>query len=213
MQITLSQVLPRPLADTPLTQGSIWKSECTLSSSDRLLVQAPSGTGKTTLVSLIFGLRNDYDGKISIDGTDIRSISLNDWAELRRTKLSAVFQELRLFPQLTALENIMLKNSLSKALTLVQVIEMAKQLGVDHRLNQTCGTLSLGQQQRIAIIRALAQPFELLLLDEPFSHLDDANAAIAAQMITEYCNNHNAGLLLTSLGKTAHFEFNKHLII
>lgn len=213
MQITLSQVLPRPLADTPLTQGSIWKSECVISSSDRLLVQAPSGTGKTTLVSLIFGLRNDYDGKISIDGKDIRTISLNNWAELRRTKLSAVFQELRLFPQLTALENIMLKNSLSKALTLAQVIEMAKQLGVDHRLNQSCGTLSLGQQQRIAIIRALAQPFSLLLLDEPFSHLDDANAAIAAQMITEHCNNHNAGLLLTSLGQSAHFEFNKHLII
>ncbi|MGL5892679.1 MAG: ATP-binding cassette domain-containing protein [Bacteroidia bacterium] len=213
MQITLSQVLPRPLADTPLTQGSVWKSECTVSSSDRLSVQAPSGTGKTTLVSLIFGLRNDYDGTISIDGKDIRSISLNHWAELRRVKLSAVFQELRLFPQLTALENILLKNSLSNALTQVQITEMAKQLGVGHRLNQSCGTLSLGQQQRIAIIRALAQPFELLLLDEPFSHLDDANAAAAAQMITEHCNSRNAGLLLTSLGKSAHFEFNKHLII
>ncbi|MCU0435414.1 MAG: ATP-binding cassette domain-containing protein [Bacteroidia bacterium] len=213
MQITLSQVLPRPLADSPLVQGSVWKSECTINSSESLFVQAPSGTGKTTLVSLLYGLRSDYEGTISIDGTDIRRISLNGWAELRRLKISAVFQDLRLFGQLTALENIHLKNNLTGALTPDEIAGMAKALGVDHRLNQSCGTLSLGQQQRIAVIRALAQPFELLLLDEPFSHLDDNNAAIAANLVTEHCARRNAGLVLTSLGGSAHFSFTRQLII
>lgn len=213
MQITLSQVLPHPLADSPLVQGSVWKSECTVSSGEYLLVQAPSGTGKTTLVSLLYGLRNDYSGTVSIDGTDIRRISLNDWAALRRQKLSAVFQDMRLFGQLTALENIQLKNNLTGVLTEQEIRQMAEMLGVDHRLNQSCGTLSLGQQQRVAIIRALAQPFELLLLDEPFSHLDDTNAGIAAQLITDHCTRRSAGLMLTSLGGSAPFTFTRQLII
>lgn len=213
MEITLRQVLPRPLADTPLTPGSVWKTDCTLNSVDRYLVQAPSGTGKTTLISLLYGLRNDYDGQVTFNGVDIRKHSVNDWAAIRRTQLAVVFQELRLFPQLTALENIRLKNELTHTLTEAEIVTMAQQLGIDHRLNQSCGTLSLGQQQRVAIIRALAQPFALLLLDEPFSHLDTANAATACALITEQCARHKAGVLLTSLGASAHFDFTAQLMI
>lgn len=213
MQITLNHVLPRPLADTPINQDSIWQTNSQIDSRSHYLVQAPSGTGKTTLISLLYGLRDDYDGTIEIDGQNIRKLTIAEWTDLRRSKLAVVFQDLRLFPQLTALGNIQLKNKLTNTLTEQEIQYMAAQLGVAHRLQQTCGTLSLGQQQRIAIVRALAQPFQLLLLDEPFSHLDQNNCEIASELIQAHCKKHNAGLVLTSLGSTTSFAFTHHLTI
>src|SRR6185295_14901973 len=133
--------------------------------------KAPSGTGKSTLIAYLYGIRKDFSGTIRF-GND-SSISLKQWSELRNKKIAVVFQDLRLFPQLTAMENIQLKNSFSKSKTEEEIIQLAAKLGIDHKLKSKCGNLSLGQQQRVAIIRSLCQPFEFLLLDEPFSHLDD----------------------------------------
>ncbi|MGL4599716.1 MAG: ATP-binding cassette domain-containing protein [Bacteroidia bacterium] len=213
MQLNFRNVLPIPLADTPLPAGSLWKSDTSFESQARCLVQAPSGTGKTTIISLLYGLRSDYDGQLLFDNQDVRTFSVDQWTEIRKQKLAVVFQDLRLFPQLTALENIQLKNELTKTLNEGRIREMAEQLGVAHKLDAPCGKLSLGQQQRIAIIRALAQPFELILLDEPFSHLDEANIRKAAELISQSCTANGAGLLLTSLGGNTHFDFTKNITI
>lgn len=177
------------------------------------MVEAPSGTGKTTLVSILYGIRHDYEGNVLFDGKNIRKISTDEWVKIRSEKFSAVFQDLRLFPQLTAIENIRIKNDLTKTLKEEEILHFAETLGIGHRMNQLCGKLSLGQQQRVAIIRALAQPFSFLLLDEPFSHLDQENSRIACGMISEACQKNNAGLLLTSLGPDNHFEFTGKIII
>jgi putative ABC transport system ATP-binding protein len=213
MRIQFHNVLPIPLADTPLSENSLWKSETAFDSNARILVQAPSGTGKTTVISLLYGLRSDYDGEILIDGQEIKKFSVDQWTEMRKRKLAIVFQDMRLFPQLTAMENILLKNDLTQTLNEGRIREMAEQLDIAHKLNAPCGKLSLGQQQRIAIIRALAQPFELILLDEPFSHLDEANIRKAAELISFTCKANGAGLLLTSLGPNTHFEFTQPLFI
>lgn len=213
MKIEFRNVLPIPLADTPLAPGSCWRQESTLDSGGTYIVEAPSGTGKTTLVSIIYGLRRDYEGNVLMDGKDIGDFSIAHWTMLRQEFLSAVFQDLRLFPQLTALENITLKNKLTDALTAEQIYAMAEQLGISARMGQKCGTLSLGQQQRVAIIRALAQPFRFLLLDEPFSHLDEDNSQKACAMIEEACKKNSAGLLLTSLGPSSYFNFTGKIII
>ena len=71
---------------------------------------------------------------------------------------------------------------------------------MDQKVNQKAGTLSLGQQQRVALIRSLAQPFDFLIMDEPFSHIDDANIEIALDLIKQSCIKENAGCLLTTLG-------------
>lgn len=213
MRIEFKNVLPIPLADTPLSAESCWKKESMIDSGQSYLVEAPSGTGKTTLVNIIYGTRHDYEGIVMMDGEDIRQFSLDHWTMLRQEFLSAVFQDLRLFPQLTALENIRVKNNLKNTLKEEEIRFMATELGVDHRLNQKCGTLSLGQQQRIAIIRALAQPFRLILLDEPFSHLDEENSRKACKMIEAACIKNHAGLVLTSLGPSTYFNFTGKITI
>jgi putative ABC transport system ATP-binding protein len=213
MQIVLDNALPIPLADTPLAPDSCWKKRTEINAAKRYLVEAPSGTGKTTLVSMIYGIRHDYNGTISFDGKDIRTLSAEAWAVLRRETFSAVFQDLRLFPQLSALQNIRIKNDLKNTLSDDAIKTMAEQLGIGHRMDQPCGKLSLGQQQRVAIIRALAQPFRFLLLDEPFSHLDEENTKKARLMIAETCAKNSAGLLLTSLAPVQLFDFHESIII
>ncbi len=213
MRIEFKHVLPIPLADTPLAPDTCWQKETLIDSNGTFLVEAPSGTGKTTLISILYGVRHDYSGNVFFDGKDIKDFSIHDWTKLRQHFFSVVFQELKLFPQLTAIENIRIKNELTDTLKEEEIISMAEQLGVSHRLHQKCGTLSLGQQQRIAIIRALAQPFKFILLDEPFSHLDEENSRKACAMISNACKKNQAGLLLTSLGTNSHFNFTGKITI
>jgi len=86
-------------------------------------------------------------------------------------------------------------------------------LGVASILNQSCGTMSYGQRQRIAIIRALCQPFDYLLLDEPFSHLDEANVKAACALIRAVCAEQNAGYILVSLGENYFMEYDEILVL
>ena len=88
---------------------------------------------------------------------------------------------------------------------------MAERLGVSHILERKGEICSYGEQQRIAIIRALMQPFELLLMDEPFSHLDNANTSKAAELIAEECDKRNAAFILTDLEDDDHFNYSKKL--
>ncbi len=213
MKFRLDHVIPIPLADSPLSEKSLWRKDTDLDGNSFIVAQAPSGTGKTTLLSLLYGVRRDYEGKVYMNGDDISTFSIEKWSELRTNKLSAVFQDLRLFPALTALQNIQIKNQLKNVLTEEEIRSMAEQLGVAHRLDAPCGQLSLGQQQRVAIIRSLAQPFEFILLDEPFSHLDEDNSRKAVELIMNQCKKNNAGLLMTSLGHSEMFPFNHTISI
>ncbi len=86
---------------------------------------------------------------------------------------------------------------------------MAEKLGIASILHQRAGLCSYGEQQRIAIIRALVQPFSWLMMDEPFSHLDIANTKKAAALIAEECRKRNAGFLLTDLDEDNHFTYTK----
>lgn len=213
MEILFSNVIPVPLTGTTFHPESVWERDLSFASPGYTLVRAPSGTGKSTLVSLIYGTRNDYTGDLLIDQKFLRDFSLRDWSDVRRRKLSVVFQDLRLFPELTAMENIRIKVQLEGGISDEEITEMAAQLGMEKRLSQKCGTLSLGQQQRIAIVRGLVQPFDMILLDEPFSHLDTENTKVACALIDKYCQKNNAGLILTSLGEPHFFEYTQTFTI
>jgi ABC-type lipoprotein export system ATPase subunit len=213
MQIELQQLVPIPLRDKLLQRDSgIWNKEVTFAPGSFVKIKAPSGTGKTTLVHYLYHIRYDYTGSVLIDGRPWSAYDKNAVARIRQQQISVIFQDLRLFEQLTAMENIELKRVMQgKAYcTVEKVQEMAAQLNVTHILQQSGLTLSYGERQRIAIIRALVQPFEWLLMDEPFSHLDEDNAQRAAALIATECKARKAGFILTDLDNDHRFEYDAH---
>ncbi len=214
MKYTLENILPNPLKEQKRGHESdIWETTCTLEKGKKYLITAPSGKGKSTFLHILYGLRKDFSGTITLDDKELSTIATNAWADLRKDNLAIVFQDLRLFSKLSALDNILLKSTLHITKSKVDIKEMAKKLGVASLLNQSCETLSYGQRQRVAIIRALCQPFDFLFLDEPFSHLDDANTDAAFQLIESVCTEQSAGFLLVSLGEKYGRVYDKELIL
>jgi ABC-type lipoprotein export system ATPase subunit len=213
MQIELQNILPVPLKEKFLQRNSdVWNKNVVFNQSDWIKIKAPSGTGKTTFVHTLYKLREDYEGKVLWDKNDLRNINAEVLAQMRQQNVSIIFQDLRVFPNLTARENIELKRVLQKPFyENKRIEEMAEMLGITHILKQRAGLCSYGEQQRIAIIRALMQPFDWLLMDEPFSHLDQNNISKAAKLIEEECKKRNAGFVLTDLDDDVHFEYSKVL--
>lgn len=213
MQITLNNVVPIPLKEKLLQRISdIWVTTQIFKANEWVKIKAPSGTGKTTLTHILYKLRFDFEGTILWDDINTATINEDALAVIRQQKLSIIFQDLRLFNNLTARENIEINRVLQKPYYTSEIIDtMAATLGITHILNQRAGLCSYGEQQRIAIIRALVQPFEFLLMDEPFSHLDIANTAIAAQLISEECAKRNAAFLLTDLDDDDNFNYHRKL--
>ncbi|CAG5076884.1 ABC transporter ATP-binding protein [Parvicella tangerina] len=182
------------------SEDSVWSHSCEIDSQHAYFLQSGSGKGKSTFAAYVMGLRTDYSGKITIDGKDQKKVTLDEWSSIRTKKLAFLAQDMRLFPNLTAGENLLIKNKLTDFKSEGEIKAMLGQLELDHKWEQRAGTLSLGQQQRVALIRSLLQPFELLLMDEPFSHIDKANIIRALKIILEECDKQQAGYILTTLG-------------
>ena len=207
--IQLEAIVPLPLKDKLLQRPSdIWNKNISFKEGEWIKIKAPSGTGKTTFIHCLYSLRTDYDGNILWNNKDLKNYNTTELATLRQQEVSIVFQDLRLFPQLTAKENIEINRVLQEPYYNEEVIDtMAEHLGITHILHQKAGICSYGEQQRIAIIRALVQPFKWLLMDEPFSHLDEANTLKAANLIATECTKRNAGFILTDLEDDTHFKY------
>jgi len=175
MQIQLQQLVPTFIEEEKISNSQIWNSSIVFNTGEKVQIVAPSGSGKTSLIHFLYGLRKDYNGTILYDGNAIKNFGAEKFALYRQQNISIVFQDLRLFPEQTVLQNLDIKRQLNPFHTESKIAAMAKQLGIGNKLNKLCKTCSYGEQQRIAIIRSLQQPFDFLLLDEPFSHLDENN--------------------------------------
>lgn len=197
MKIELKQIIPGPLPAPLVTASQIWGKDLTLKEGQSILAYAPSGKGKSTLLHILYGLRNDFKGSFLLGNSLSGEHTFENWQEWRSQKLSILFQDLRLFPHLTARENLDLLPVLSPHAPPVE--EWGERLEVSALLDQKISTLSLGQRQRIALIRCLRKPFRWLFLDEPFSHLDRPNTELAVRLIEEVRQKNGAGLILTSL--------------
>ncbi len=210
MNIILDNVVPNPiLQDNKHINSDIWNKKTTFEASKLHFVQAPSGTGKTTLIHILYNTRTDYQGSILLDNKNVSSYNQEELATLRAKEISIIFQDLKLFPHISALDNILVKNNITNHATLQQIESWADELEVKSKLNNPTYTLSYGEQQRIAIIRALCQPFKWLLMDEPFSHLDNDNTKKAAKLILNECKKQNAGFVLADLDPNTLFEYDK----
>lgn len=199
MQIHLQKVVPLFIEEEKISRSAVWNADLTFQKGESIQIVAPSGSGKTSLIHFLYGMRNDYQGSILYDGKEIRAFNVEDFARCRRQFSSIVFQDLRLFTQQTVLQNLEIKRQLDPFHSESRITAMAERLGIGSKLNKLCKTCSYGEQQRIAIIRALQQPFDFLLLDEPFSHLDDNNRRLAMELIEEEVGLRQAAIILADL--------------
>lgn len=206
-RITLNSVIPEIFASRKDIASDIWLREVSFERGKSYLVRAESGTGKSSLCSYIYGQRGDYRGVISFDNEDISRFNSTRWSDIRQTQISILFQELRLFGELTALENVWIKNSITNFKSREEIVAMFEELGIADKLNSRTDRLSYGQQQRVALIRALCQPFSFLLLDEPISHLDDKNSDIMRDVILREAKSQGAGVIATSIGKHMNIDY------
>ena len=207
--IRLQQTLPDVFAGRDFIHSEIWHQDITFQKGEMYLIEADSGTGKSSLCNYIYGYRKDYQGIINFDETNIRALSIKAWNEFRKHSLSMLFQDLRIFPELTTLENILLKNKLTSYKKKKEILSLLEQMGLSDKIYTQAGKLSLGQQQRVAFIRSLCQPFDFLFLDEPNSHLDEKNAQIMAELITNETKQQGAGLIVTSTGNHLKLPYTK----
>lgn len=200
-KIQLIDTLPNVFLNRSDIMSDIWQQKVTFEKGGLYLVEANSGTGKSSLCSYIFGYRHDYQGQILFDGEDISQYAVGKWTEIRKRHIALLWQELRLFPELTAWENVQIKNKLTGFQKKKQIEEWFEMLGITDKQDAKVGRMSFGQQQRVALIRALCQPFDFLFVDEPISHLDDTNSEIMGRIMTTEAKRQGAGIIATSIGK------------
>ena len=205
-KIELINTLPKVFDGRDPVPSQVWQCDLTLERGRHYLIVAESGTGKSSLCAYLYGYRVDYSGTMRFDGRDIRSLSVAEWCQVRQRHIAYLPQEMRLFPELTALENVQLKNRLTGHKTDREILDWFEALGIPDKVHSPVSKLSIGQQQRVAIIRTLCQPADFILLDEPVSHLDDANNRIVADMVQAEAQRQGAGIIATSVGNNLQLE-------
>ena len=199
--IRFRSVLPLVFEHQPDVESEVWNQDVTFEKGRLYLLEADSGKGKSTFCSYVVGFRHDYKGSVLFDDRDVASFSTSDWVRMRLSHVSHLFQELRLFPELTAMENVEIKNNLTGFKSRKEIEEWFERVGIADKMESRVGLMSFGQQQRVAMIRALVQPFDFILVDEPISHLDDANSSVMADLLMEEARRQGAGVITTSIGK------------
>ncbi len=180
--------------------SDIWQQQVTFERGKRYLISAESGTGKSSMCSYIYGYRQDYSGSIAFDGQDIRSMTVAQWCDVRQRHIAYLPQDMRLFDELTAMENVELKNRLTGFKGRDEILKLFEAMGIPDKMDSLASKLSIGQQQRVAIIRALCQPYDFIMLDEPVSHLDEENNRTVADIIVNEASRQGAGIIATSVG-------------
>lgn len=199
-RIDVKNTLPAVFAGREENNSEVWLQDLSFERGKNYLISAESGTGKSSLCSYIYGFREDYSGDFLFDGRNIRELMVEDWCDIRCRHIAYLPQELRLFPELTAMENIELKNRITGFKSAKDIEKLFEALGIPDKINASVARLSIGQQQRVAIIRTLCQPCDFILLDEPVSHLDNTNNKIVASLVMDEAKRQGAGIIATSVG-------------
>lgn len=163
-------------------------------------VMGPSGSGKSTLLTLAGGLDAPTSGRVLVEGTDLAALGNNGRARLRRTSIGYVFQDFNLIPALTAVENVALPlelDGLSASKARAVALEAIDQVGIADLADRFPDEMSGGQQQRIAIARAVVGERRLILADEPTGALDTETGEDVLRLLRQRCDAGAAGVLVT----------------
>ena len=207
MQLQIKNLLPTYFDESRKDNSEVWGKELIFNAGELVKIVAPSGSGKTSLIHFLYGIRQLYSGNIMYDNKVLKKFSIENIAAFRKNNLSIVFQDMRLFSHQTVRENLEIKRQLNPFHTPEKIQELCERLGIGDKLNSICSNCSYGEQQRVSIIRALMQPFDFLLLDEPFSHLDNANSEKAMELILEEAKKRKACVLFADLERVEFFPY------
>ena len=170
----------------------------TLGQQVQMALSGESGSGKTTFLNLIAGILPPDSGQLSLDGQEMTILTESARDRLRATKIGYIFQTFNLLQGYTVLENVLLGMSFGAGEDRAFAQSLLNRVGLESRLQHRPRQLSTGQQQRVAVARALANRPKLVLADEPTGNLDHANAREALKLIREACRENGAALLLVS---------------
>ena len=173
-------------------------AEFRLDAGEHVALRGGSGSGKTTLLNLIAGILSPDSGEIRLDGENVAALSESKRDALRARRIGYIFQTFNLLQGFTALENVTLGMLFGGGTDHARARQLLERVGLKDRMNYRPRQLSVGQQQRVAVARALANRPKLVLADEPTGNLDARNASEALGLIQEVCRESGAALLVVS---------------
>lgn len=177
---------------------------------EQVVLIGSSGGGKTTLLNVIAGVTAADSGQVVIDGTDVTTLPEAARDRFRALKIGYVFQTFNLLPAFTALENVLLGMSFSgRKVDRPHAKELLDRVGLGHRLDHRPTKLSVGEQQRVAVARALANRPALLLADEPTANVDLANQDNILKLIREACSENEVSLLMVTHSQDVASQFDR----
>jgi len=165
---------------------------------EQIALRGESGSGKTTFLNLIAGILGADSGTVAIAGAEMTALREHARDQLRARSIGYIFQTFNLLQGYTCLENVLLGMAFGGRVDREHARELLERVGLSQRLDHYPRQLSTGQQQRVAVARALANRPKLVLADEPTGNLDHRNAREALALIRETCRENGAALLLVS---------------
>lgn len=170
-----------------------------LAAGEQVVLVGSSGGGKTTLLNIIAGITAADGGEVLVGGTDLVKLPEAARDRFRAERIGYVFQTFNLLPAFTALENVLLGMSFGgKRADRARAIKLLERVGLGHRLHHQPSQMSVGEQQRTSVARALANVPRLLLADEPTANVDAANQQTILELLRDSCREHNVALLLVT---------------
>ena len=165
---------------------------------EKIFLCGPSGAGKTTLMYTLAGLERPEQGVVHIDGTDLYKLSKRQQAKLRNARMSYIFQNYYLMPELTALENVIIPAMIGGKGNESAAKKALNRVGLSHRYDHLPTELSGGEQQRVAIARALVNKPEIIFADEPTGNLDSKNGEQVMQLLLELTSEDHTTLVVVT---------------
>ncbi len=205
MIINLNNIKPSYMSESEVSGSDVYlKKNINLESGKNYLFKANSGSGKSSILNFIYQSNENFEGSIQY-----KNIRYENKIDIRKNFISYVFQDFKLFGNLSVWDNIKIKNNLTVHKTDKEINDLLNKIGLSEKKDSLVNKLSIGQRQRTAIVRSLCQPFKFLLLDEPFSNLDEDNITIITKILNNELENKAAGLIVTTLNNKYLFSYNK----
>ena len=190
-----------PILDVP---------EYRIAPSEEVVLVGESGCGKTTLLHVIAGISRPSSGSVRIDDWELGLFSEHECDQFRAENIGYVFQTFNLLPGFTALENVLLSMRFAgRHVDKARALMLLERVGLDHRLSHRPPMLSVGEQQRVAVARALANSPKLLLADEPTANVDSGNQQQVIDLLREACREEGVALLMVTHSPEVASQFDR----